>query len=426
MKKLSLIFLLVLVMLMSACVAVNKNSHNVNDPKDEINNEAPSTPDVPGASDMPASPDEPIIPDDPQTPETPEEPETPDEPEVSKNTVIKIVAAGDNLLHNTISFDAKQEDGSYDFSSIYTRIAHITSDSDIGFINQEIMLTGQISGYPKMEAPDEVADALLAVGFNVINLASNHTLDKGEDGLSACIKNVKERAFDAILGVYETEEESKQVILVEKQGIVFGFLSYTYDMNGNTLSKGNEWKVDIIDEPKMVKDMKALRPLCDYLIVSMHWGAEYKTEPTSYQRKLGQLLCDYGADLIIGTHPHVLQPLETLTSSNGKYTTICAWSLGNFISNQHKLDTMLGGILQVEVEFDENKEIVKTRSSIIPTVTHYDDNAKNYEIYELENYTEELASVHGIRKHAESPLTLQHLKELVQRVVGENIANEIY
>ena len=432
MKKIILAFLLISVIILSACTPSKRDETKINNNEDISN---PSTPEAPNAPAAPEEPHTPIVPSEPEKPEEPNEvsdPEEPSEPEKPvipekpKNKTIKIVAAGDNLLHNTISFDARRDDGTYDFSSIYTRIAHITSDADIGFINQEIMLTGNISGYPRMEAPDEVADALVAIGFNVINLASNHTLDKGEDGLEACIKNVKERNFDAILGVYETEEESKQVILVEKQGITFGFLSYTYDMNGYKLSEGNEWKVDIIDEPKMVKDMKALRPLCDYLIVSMHWGAEYKTQPTSYQRKLGQLLCDYGADLIIGTHPHVLQPLEVLTSSNGKYSTICAWSLGNFISNQHKLDTMLGGMLQVEVEFDENNDIVKTRSSIIPTVTHYDDNAKNYEVYLLENYTEELASVHGIRKHAESPLTLQHLKDLAQNVIGENIANEIY
>ena len=379
-------------------------------------NTDPAKPEEPTNPDTPAVPDEPIVPDVPAEPDVPE----------VENKIIKIVAAGDNLLHNTISFDAKQSDGTYDFSSIYTRIAPITSAADIAFINQEIMLTGKISGYPRMEAPAEVADALIDAGFNVINLASNHSLDKGEDGLAACLTNVKKRPFDAVLGAYETQEESITPILVEKEGITFGFLSYTYDMNGFTLSEGNEWKVDLINEPKMKKDVQAIRPLCDYLIVSMHWGVEYNTEPSKYQRQLAELLCNNGVDLIIGTHPHVLQPLETLVSADGQHSTICAWSLGNFISNQHRLETMLGGMLQVELEFDPDNKLVSSRSGIIPTVTQYDDNAKNYKVHLLSEYTEDLAAVHGIRKHASEPLSLTFLNELAQRVLGDAITDEIY
>ena len=376
----------------------------------------------PAKPEQTTNPDTPVVPDEPSVPDVPDEP---DVPEV-KNKIIKIVAAGDNLLHNTISFDAKQADGSYDFSSIYTRIAPITSAADIAFINQEIMLTGKISGYPRMEAPAEVADALIDAGFNVINLATNHTLDKGEDGLVACLSNVKARPFDAVLGAYETQEQSVTPILVEKEGITFGFLSYTYDMNGYTLSEGNEWKVDLINEPKMKKDVQAIRPLCDYLIVSMHWGVEYNTEPSKYQRQLAELLCNNGVDLIIGTHPHVLQPLETLVSFDGEHETICAWSLGNFISNQHRLETMLGGMLQVELEFDPDNKLISSRSGIIPTVTQYDDDAKNYKVHLLSEYTEDLAAVHGIRKHASEPLSLTFLNELAQRVLGDAITDEVY
>ena len=203
-------------------------------------------------------------------------------------------------------------------------------------------------------------------------------------------------------------------------------MSYTYDMNGYTLSAGNEWKVDLIVESKMKADVIALRPLCDYLIVSMHWGKEYVTEPTDYQRKLAQLLCDNGTDLIIGTHPHVLEPLETLISSDGSHQTLCAWSLGNFISNQHRLDTMLGGMLQVELEFDLDNNLIGIRSSIIPTVTQYNDKSRGYEIYLLSEYTEDLAAAHGIRNYASEPLSLKYLQGLAQTVLGDAIADEIY
>lgn len=422
MKRFIIITLIVLTVFSSSCGKVLQDEANISQNNQEATNQDVTND---SNSNIANEKDSSVDKTDTDSSSDPKLPDLPPEPEI-KNKTIKIVAAGDNLLHNTISFDAKQSDGSYDFSSIYARIAHITSNADLSFINQEIMLTGKISGYPRMEAPAEVADALIGAGFNIINLASNHTLDKGEDGLEACISNVKQRDFDAVLGVYETEEQSQKPILVEKDGIIFGFLSFTYDMNGYTLSEGNEWKVDLINEAKMKKDLNNIRPLCDYLIVSMHWGVEYQSTPSDYQKKLASLLCNNGADLIIGTHPHVLQPLETILSSDGSHQTICAWSLGNFISNQHKLPTMLGGMLQAEIEFDEENNVVSVKSSIIPTVTHYDDDAKNYEVYLLGEYSEDLASTHGIRMHASEPLSMQFLNDLAQKVLGDAVADEIY
>ena len=196
-------------------------------------------------------------------------------------------------------------------------------------------------------------------------------------------------------------------------------VAYAMDAFSVSLTNG-------LNEPKMKKDVQAIRPLCDYLIVSMHWGVEYNTEPSKYQRQLAELLCNNGVDLIIGTHPHVLQPLETLVSADGQHSTLCAWSLGNFISNQHRLETMLGGMLQVELEFDSDNKLVSYRSGIIPTVTQYDDDAKNYKVHLLSEYTEDLAAVHGIRKHASEPLSLSFLNELAKNVLGDAITDEVY
>jgi len=426
MKKLVILLLLCAIFL-NGCTVFRLNTA-ISAPAPDKEQDTPSDPDTPDTPDIsvnPDIPDEPTVPDIPDIPDIPDEPIVPDEPE-NKNKVIKIVAAGDNLLHNTISFDARQSDGTFDFSPIYTRVAPIISGAHLSYINQEIMLTGGISGYPHMEAPYEAADGLLSAGFNIVNIASNHSFDKGIDGFVKCIKGLKERPFDAVLGGFETEEESNKLILVEKEGITFGFLSYTYGSNIYPLTDDNSYMLPIYDQPKMVADLKRIRPMCDYLIVSMHWGAEYKFEPTNYQRTLGQLLCDNGADLIIGTHPHVLQPLETLTSANGRHKTLCAWSLGNFISNQHRLETMLGGLLQVELTFDEEKQVVSTRASIIPTVTHYDDDAKNYKVYKLSDYTQALADTHGIRQHAESPLSMEFLEKLAKDLLKENMTNEVY
>ncbi len=350
-------------------------------------------------------------------PEPKPQPEPLPEPEPEPEPVsIRITAAGDNLLHNTVSFASETADG-YDFSPIYQNISKIIDGSDIAFINQEVMLTGEVSAYPNLAAPAENADALIGAGFNVINLASNHSLDKGMKGLEACLENVHARPFDAVLGAFRTEEESRQLCILEKQGIRFGFLSYTYGLNGYQLPSDKPWKVALIDEAKIIADLAAIRPECDYLIVSMHWGNEYQTKESDYQNELAQVLCDGGADLIIGTHPHVLQHMEWLEGEDG-HKTLCAYSLGNFVSNQHKRATMLGGILEVELQFDRDRTLLETTSAgVIPTVTHYKKGY--YTIYQLSEYNDELASAHAIKNY-ETPFNMTYLTELSAKILGES------
>ncbi len=351
------------------------------------------------------------LPTDPPTEPPTEAPTEP--PPVS----IRITAAGDNLLHNTVSMACETEDGGYDFDPVYENIKKIISDSDIAFINQEVMLTGEVSAYPNLAAPAENADALINAGFNVINIASNHSLDKGMKGLEACLENVHARPFDAVLGAFRSQEDASALCIVEKQGIRFGFLSYTYSLNGYQLPADKPWKVSLIDEGKIKSDLAALRPECDYLIVSMHWGSEYQTTEGDRQQELARLLCDGGADLIIGTHPHVLQPMSLLEREDG-HRTLCAYSLGNFVSNQHKRVTMLGGILQVELLFNRDGMLLETVSAgVIPTVTHYKKG--HYTIWPLSEYNDDLAAVHGIKNY-ETPFHMEYLNGLSQKILGEN------
>ncbi|MBR5389782.1 MAG: CapA family protein [Clostridia bacterium] len=340
------------------------------------------------------------------------------EPPAPEPIHIRITAVGDNLLHNTLSIDSMQDDGSYNFFHLYEQIAPIIAGSDIAFVNQEVMLTGEVSAYPNLAAPAEAADALLQAGFNVVNLATNHSLDKGVAGLETCLENVHQRDFEAVLGAFRSEEEASAFCVLEKQGIRFGFLSYTYGLNGYSLPKDKSYQIALIDEVKIAEDMEAICPLCDYLIVSMHWGNEYQLTASSYQMDLAQMLCDHGADLIIGTHPHVLEPVEWYDSEAGN-RTLCAYSLGNFVSGQHKLPTMLGGILDVRLTFDpETHQLLTTDSAgIIPTVTHYRSKG-GYCIYPLQNYTEALAAEHGIKNY-DKPMTLDYLNDLAVKVLGD-------
>ena len=217
--------------------------------------EVPPESDAP-VNEQPAPEPEPAIqPQEPSVSEPAPEPEPEPEP-----ISIRITAAGDNLLHNTVSYASALPEGGYDFAPVYENIAKIIENSDIAFVNQEVMLTGEVSAYPNLAAPGENADALIGAGFNVINLATNHTLDKGVKGLEACLENVHARPFDAVLGAFRTEEESTSRCVLEKQGIRFGFLSYTYGLNGYQLPADKQWMISLIDEVKIKADLAALRP----------------------------------------------------------------------------------------------------------------------------------------------------------------------
>ena len=336
-----------------------------------------------------------------------------------KPVSIRITAAGDNLLHDPISNLAKQPDGTYDYSYIYKHVKKMFQGSDIAYINEEVMLCDVVANYPRFSAMSSVADALRDMGFNVINLATNHSLDRGVSGLETCLKNVHERDFDAVLGAFRTEEESKQQIIIEKQGIRFGFLSYTYGLNGLKLPADKQWMVARIEEEKIRTEAAALRENCDYMIVSMHWGNEYQTKQNATQEALAQVLAEVGTDLVIGTHPHVIQPAVWYDRPDGG-KMYCVYSLGNFVSNQHRRDTMLGGLLDMTLEFDANTgDLMQVKSAgIVPVVMHFQNSFKLQHAYLLEDYTTDLAAAHGIKKYT-SPLTLEYLNKLADSVLGD-------
>jgi len=291
--------------------------------------------------------------------------------------------------------------------------------ADIAFINQEVPLAGEVGAYPMLSAPVDLAPALKESGFNVVNLATNHSMDMRKAGLLKSIDCFKSRGFEAILGAFDTEEASRDHIIIEKQGIKIGFLSYTYGLNGYKLPSDMPWMVALIDEEKIEADMASLRPECDLLVVSMHWGEEYSHSPSAEQKDLAQKLCLWGADIIIGTHPHVLQPAEIITDENG-HSCYCAYSIGNYVSGQLRRARMLGGLLEVEVEMKHTGEIISISGGILPVVTHYGPGQKGYEIMSLWDYTDELGASHGVNAK-DGKMTVKYLTELAEKVLGDHM-----
>lgn len=353
---------------------------------------------APGAADDITAAEQPAA---DQTPQTPEEPEL-------ENITLRFTAVGDNLIHNTLSIDSRI-DGGYDFSHIYAGVADRIEGSDIAFINQEVPLDGTEGAYPTLSAPREVAAAIHDIGFNVASLANNHMADKGTGGLISTVEALKNAGFEGIVGGYADKETAAQPVIIEKNGVRFGFLAYTYGLNSG-LGGGNDWMIDRIGREKIQADVEAIRPLCDFLAVSMHWGTEYQKTASDPQREYAELLASLDVDLIIGTHSHVLQPAEWI-DRDGKEQTLCVYSLGNFVSGQREEDRLLGGILELELEFTADGQFVGYKSADIEgVVTHYNYGNKGFALYMLDDYTEELAAAHGLHKY-DLPITLGYFTD---------------
>lgn len=243
---------------------------------------------------------------------------------------LKLLATGDGLIHSVI-YRSYYKNGVYDFTDAVKYVKDIVKDYDIAYYNQETP-TGDdsiaYSGYPMFYTPSAYVDAMRAVGFNAVSLASNHSLDKGEKGILNTVKYFK--TTDMLYnGMNDSEEMRNNFTIKEKNNITYTMLSYTTKTNGLSTPKGKEYLINIYDKEQVKKDIEAIRDKVDVLIVAMHWGIEYIDMPNDEEKEIAEYLSSLGVDIIIGNHPHILQPITKIGD------TIVMYSLGNFISNQY-------------------------------------------------------------------------------------------
>lgn len=321
---------------------------------------------------------------------------------------ISFLAVGDNIVHSAVYTDAKGEDG-YDFSKMYSHVKDKISSADIAFINQETVSGGkEASGYPLFCTPDEMANDLIKVGFDVVNIANNHMLDMDIGGLSHAIDLWGSK--DALMiGGYMSEADSQIPRKIRKGNIEVSFLSYTY---GTNVEPGENFPfyIPYINEEKMERDIKNAAEISDFVIVSVHWGEENSKEPTKEQRQLAEKMAAWGADVIIGHHSHTLQSVETIEARSKK--TLVAYSLGNFLSAQTKAQNLVGGILGFDIVKDE-KGTRWENVSLTPTVCHYGyasspdiSTRGNITVYPLSQYTAELCADHGANAYGKVTLDM--------------------
>lgn len=347
-----------------------------------------------------------------------QETEAPEEPDS-----VELVMVGDVLLHTRVSDSGMQPDGSYRYDHLFANVKEKVEQADLALVNQEVILGGTelgLSGYPCFNGAYEVGDSLVDAGFDVILHATNHALDKGKKGLLNCIHFWKERYPQiGVLGIYETQEEADNIYMVSVNEIQIAILNYTYGTNGILLPADMPYAVSMWDKSKIQRDVEKAKEQADFIIACPHWGTEYVLEETQDQREKAQFLADLGVDLIIGTHPHVIEPVEWITAADGTQT-LCYYSIGNFINatagtGKGTANRMVGAMADVTITRTED-DVVITDYGVEPLVSHVEQ-GEQMTTYFLSDYTQELAEKNEIRKQ-DSTFSLLYCIDLCKQVYG--------
>lgn len=358
--------------------------------------------------------------------------ESKDESIVLTDTVVSFLACPDNIIHPSVFYDAIERNSrqnnveptfndlhnaDYEFSSIYEFVADDIMNADISYINQETLIggtSGKIIGYPCFNSPTAVADTVIDLGFDVVNVAHNHMLDSGNTKYLENCNSIFENAGLEVIGYYPDSESTSNITVIESKGIKVAFLAYTYGTNGIRLPSNSEFVIPYLNKELVTKQVELAKQVSDIVIASCHWGYEDTFNPNNEQKEYADLMCNLGVDVVLGMHPHVIQPMEWKTSESG-HKTLVVYSLGNFVSGMVAGKNMLAGMLSLDIIRDaETNEVYIDTPLFVPTVTHYtkktrvasnDTGYRDFKIYPLIDYTEELAQEHGVKRYEKSHST---------------------
>ncbi|MGL4523878.1 MAG: CapA family protein [Bacilli bacterium] len=298
-----------------------------------------------------------------------------------------LLGVGDVLVHRSVYYDAHIDGDSYDFMPMFQNVASSIHAADVSVANSETMIGGVeigLSDYPTFNSPVEVGEAIAKLGFDVVTLANNHTIDRGEKAVLRGLHN-----WDKIgivhTGANSSFEQQQQIRTFMKNEIMFSFLSYTYGTNGIPIPVGKEYLVNIMDKEKMHQDIQRAKSQSDVVVVSMHWGIEYQSLPNEEQKKWAQWLADEGVDVILGSHPHVLQPPAWVVGKNGNKTYV-VYSMGNFISAQEGTQKLIGGLFSIDVKkIKKGSDVsIELSNPSVEVVYNYYSNYRNFMLYPLQ------------------------------------------
>ncbi|WP_052339192.1 CapA family protein [Gorillibacterium massiliense] len=312
--------------------------------------------------------------------------------EQEKESRVSLAAIGDVLLHGSVWKDAKTK-GGFDFKPMLRQVKPILAAVDITFANQESMMGGEglgLSDYPCFNSPFEIGDALQDAGVDIVSMANNHTMDRREAAIRSAIGQYRKIGMEYV-GTGDSPEDNQRLRIIERGGIKVAFLAYTYGTNGIPVPADKPYLVNLLDPDRLAKDIAAAKESADFVAVSMHFGIEYQTEENQEQQKWAQIAADAGADLVIGTHPHVLQPMDWVVSSTGK-RMLAIYSLGNFLAAQEQKSPLrqIGGIAVVDlvktVKGDKSTTSIEN-VRFTPTFISF-HNWRNFQVVEMDRVTD--------------------------------------
>ena len=296
-----------------------------------------------------------------------------------------LTSLGDTLCHNTQYWDAyNSKTDEYDFSYVYEDIKNYTLSSDITIGSLETTFAGKEKGYsnyPTFNTPDSLATALKDIGVDVVSLAGNHALDYGYTGLCRTI-DVFNNIGLSHLGTYKTAEDQEKILIKDVKGVKIAFINYTYGTNGIPLPSGKEFCVNLIDKDFIKKQInQAKEQNVDMIVACMHWGTEYRTTANSEQKDLANFLFENGVDVILGNHPHVLEPMEkkTITLQDGTTKDVfVVYALGNFTADQRDEITRDSAILNLTITKNSDSKISIDKVNYVPIYMYKNTNVSTH------------------------------------------------
>ena len=345
----------------------------------------------------------------------------PEEDTSNNDNTLTLIMVGDVLLHDPVEDAARDADGNYNFDFLFEETKDEIAAADIAIANQEVMIGGEelgVSGYPAFNAPYEIGDALTNAGFDVICHGTNHALDKGGAGIQNALTYWKEQHPEMVIaGINASRKEQNTIDIVEAKGMRIAILNYTYGTNGIPLPSDMPYAVNLLEEQQVISDLEAAEEQADFTVVCPHWGIEYELEETAEQQRWAKLMVEHGADLIIGTHPHVIEPYEEVDGVPVYY------SLGNFInwtsdSGAGIANRMVGGMAEVTLRRGEDGTVEVSDYGMKALVCHLTPGEQGIIAYPLSNYTPDLADANAIRNQ-DSRFSYSYCEDLCNQVWGE-------
>lgn len=350
------------------------------------------------------------------------------EKEQEENT-IELLAVGDNIAHQTIREVGMTEDGPWNYDSVYQYVKEDVEAADLALVTQETIFVEDredVSGYPSFGTPPEFGDALVNTGFDVIASATNHALDKGTDSIEYTLNWWEENHPDIpVLGLYDSQEASEEIPIISCKDLKLAMLDYTYSLNGLELPSGQEYMVDVFDEEKAREDIRQAKELADVVIVVMHVGNEYEQDVDQETQEWTDIFLEEGVDIVIGSHPHVVRTMETLTGEDG-HKMLVYYSLGNFTSTQTDLPSLMGAMAKITVRKNiETGEIEIPEHEFIPLLMYYNKEIPQAAIYKLEDYPQELIQQHFVYEENPEEFSLEYYQKLFEETKAKGNDEDI-